>query len=48
MKKHFRRPAAWILLAALMAAGIGLPVWRAHRKSKRALAAAAEAEKKEK
>lgn len=37
-----------VILAALMAAGIGLPVWRAHRKSKRALAAAAEAEKKEK
>ena len=37
-----------ILLAALVAGGIGLPVWRAHRKSKRALAAAAEAEKKEK
>ena len=33
-------------LAALVAAGIGLPLLRAHRRSKRALAAAAEAEKK--
>lgn len=36
------------LLAALIAAGIGLPLLRAHRKSKRALAAAAEANAKEK
>lgn len=35
-----------VALAALVAAGIGLPLLRAHRRSKRALAAAAEAEKK--
>ena len=35
-----------VVLAALVAAGIGLPLLRAHRRSKRALAAAAEAEKK--
>ena len=34
-----------VALAALVAAGIGLPLLRAHRRSKRALAAAAEAEK---
>jgi hypothetical protein len=35
-----------VALAALVAAGIGLPLLCAHRRSKRALAAAAEAEKK--
>ena len=35
-----------VALAVLVAAGIGLPLLRAHRRSKRALAAAAEAEKK--
>lgn len=35
-----------VALAALVVAGIGLPLLRAHRRSKRALAAAAEAEKK--
>ncbi len=35
-----------VALAALVAAGIGIPLLRAHRRSKRALAAAAEAEKK--
>ena len=33
-----------VLLAALVAMGIGLPLWRSHRRSQRALAAAAEAE----
>ena len=37
-----------VALAALVAAGIGLPLLRAHRRSKRALAAAAEADKKQK
>lgn len=31
-------------MAALVAMGVGLPLWRAHRRSKRALAAASEAE----